>query len=573
MLLELSVENFAVIDAVRWQPVPGLNVLTGETGAGKSLIIDAIGTLLGGRAGDDLVRSGAPTARVEGVFTLDEGSPLETLLDELGCREEDHLILARDIGKSSRNFCRVNGRTVPLRLLRQIGQTLIDIHGQTDQVSLQESEHQLALLDRFAGVEELRQHVGEQVGQLHSLRRRMSDIDTDERERMRRIDLLNFQMQEIHDADLHPGEDRELEQESRVLSNVQKLKALAEDAYNSLHGSDMTQGSAVDQIGQAVTQLKELVELDESLRSLVGDTESALYQIEDACHTLRSYSTALEADPARLDHIQQRLDLIRNLKRKYGDTVEEILAYGEHAERELEEMGHREEDRESLEREIAALQKDLGPVVSQLSKERQDGAQRLADAVEAELAGLGMSHVGFKVEFGQRDRGEGVQASDGRDMLVGPTGIDQIQFLVSTNPGEPYKPLSRIASTGETSRLLLAIKAALSEADATPILVFDEIDIGVGGRSGEVIGKKLASLSKKHQVIAITHLPQVAVYGDAHYVVSKSVTQGHTQIAVKSVSGQTRLEEISAMIGSQSEPTWGSAQEFASRARSWKEAL
>lgn len=573
MLLELSVENFGVIDAVRWQPVPGLNVLTGETGAGKSLIIDAIGTLLGSKTGDDVVRSGATTARVEGVFALDDDSAFQTLLDELGCAEEEHLILARDIGKSSRNFCRVNGRTVPLRFLRQIGQTLIDIHGQTDQVSLQESEHQLALLDRFAGVEDLRQHVGEQVGQLHSLRRRMIDVDTDERERMRRIDLLNYQTQEIRDADLHPGEDRELEQESRVLSNVQQLKALAEDAYNSLHGSDMTQGSAVDQIGQAVAHLKELVELDESLHSLVGDTESALYQIDDACHTLRSYSAALEADPARLDQIQQRLDLIRNLKRKYGSSVEEIVAYGEHAERELEEMGHREDDKENLEREIAVLQKDLGPLVSQLSNRRQEAARQLAHAVEAELAELGMSHVGFKVEFSQRDRGESVQSSDDREILVGASGCDQIQFLVSTNPGEPYKPLSRIASTGETSRLLLAIKAALSEADAIPILIFDEIDIGVGGRSGEVIGKKLASLSTRHQVIAITHLPQVAVYGDAHYVVSKSVAQGHTQIAVTPVSGQTRLEEISAMLGSQSEPAWGSAQEFASRARSWKEAL
>lgn len=573
MLLELSVENFGIMGVVRWQPIAGLNVLTGETGAGKSLIIDAIGTLLGGRAGDEVIRSGATTARVEGTFSLDDNSQIETTLEELGCLEEDHLILAREIGKNSRNFCRVNGRTVPLRVLRQISRTLVDIHGQSDQVSLNEPELQLTLLDRFAGVEELRGRVGEKVGQLRSLRQRLSDIDTDERERARTIDLLNFQAREIRDAGLHPGEEEELEQESMVLSNVQRLKALAEDAHNWLHGSDTGQGSAIDQIGQAVACLKELVELDASLGHLLRDTESALYQVEDACHSLRSYSSALEADPARLDHVEQRLDLIRNLKRKYGNSVEEVIAYSEDTSKKLEEMGHREEDRESLERQIVALQKELVPLVSQLSKQRHDASRRLTHALEAELAELQMSHVGFEVEFGRRDRGERLKPPDGPDLTVSASGIDQVQFLVSTNPGEPHKPLSKIASTGETSRLLLAIKAALSQADATPILIFDEIDIGVGGRSGEAIGKKLASLSKEHQVIAITHLPQVAVYGDAHYVVSKSVVDGHTQIAVTPVSGQTRLEEISAMLGSQSEPAWGSAQEFASRARDWKQGL
>lgn len=573
MLLELSVQDFGIIDSIRWQPAAGLSVLTGETGAGKSLIIDAIGALLGGRAGEELIRSGAETARIEGVFSARPGSQVERVLQEWGCTDEDSLILVREIGRKSRNFCRVNGRTVPLRALREISRALIDIHGQSDQVSLRDREQQLLLLDRYSGAEDLRSCVEQKVTDLRSVQNRLRTLDTDERERSRRIDLLGHQTAEIRSADLHAGEQEELEQESALLSNVQKLKSLSEEAHGALHGSELSQGAAIDQIGQAVRCLRELVEVDGSLSKLLRDTETALYQIEDACHTLRSYHTTLEADPARLEYIEQRLDLIRNLKRKYGNTVEEVLAYAEEAERELSELGKHGEDRDRLEQKAADLKQGLTMVADQLSRQRHAMAVQLATEVEAELAELSMPQVRFQIQLDRLDEGDTIRLPDGRSCPVGRNGIDRVEFLVSTNPGEPFKPLAKIASTGETSRLLLAIKAALSKADATPILIFDEIDIGVGGRSGEVIGKKLVGLSKSHQVISITHLPQVAMYADGHYVVSKAVEGGRAQITVTAVSGQSRVEEISAMLGSQSEPTWESAQEFARRAEAWKQGL
>ena len=570
MLLELSVENFGIIEQIRWRPSSDLNIFTGETGAGKSLIIDAIKALVGKKVGEEVIRTGAGCARIEGVFEHGDNSCLKELLTEGGIKDDDTVVLTREIDKKGRSFSRVNGHTVPLRFLHEIGRALIDIHGQREHISLNDPSQQLVLLDRYANAGNIRSELEDTVERLYKLERELKGLIKDERELARRIDLLNFQVDEIRKARLHEGEDEELQRESSVLSNVERLKSLCYTAHQALYGADISFPSAVDRIGEAVGLLKELVQSDPSLSKLLEQVESALYQIEDASQALVAYQDRLEYDPARLDQVEQRLDLIRNLKRKYADSIAEIIQYADKAEEELNHLNFQSERETQLQDECAMLRKEIGILSYEISEIRHRAAEELAKEVQKELSQLNMVQVGFRVSFSQFETQDEIVLPDGQTCAFTKTGIDRVEFLTSTNPGEPFKPLAKIASTGETSRIMLAIKSALSKADATPTLIFDEIDMGIGGRSGEMVGKKLSNLSQEHQVICVTHLPQVAVFADTHYNVHKDVIENRTITTLTPLSSQARVEEISAMLGSLSEPSMESAQELLSKADSFK---
>ncbi|MEA3253581.1 MAG: DNA repair protein RecN, partial [Chloroflexota bacterium] len=497
---------------------------------------------------------------------------LKALLAECGIEDEDAVILTRDIGKDGRNLNRLNGRSVPLRFLREIGKLLIDIHGQSDHLSLNDPRQQLLLLDRYADAEELRSRVEAAVESFYKSQRELNALSEDEKELARRRDLLSFQVDEIGKAALHEGEDEELEQESTILSNAEKLKSLSQSAYQALYGEETSSSPAIDRVGEAVRLLKELVQLDAALGDLLQGTESTLYQIEDSSRALREYQDGLEHDPARLEQVELRLDLIRNLKRKYGDSISELIQYARKAEEELTGLVSQDEKRAKLQGECAALKDEIAALSYELSGIRRQAAEEMAKEIEQELSQLNMAQVGFRLLLSRFEAADELTLPNGEICAFNRSGIDRVDFLVSTNPGEPFKPLAKIASTGETSRLMLAIKSTLSGADATPTLIFDEIDIGIGGRSGEVVGRKLSGLSKCHQVICITHLPQVASFADAHYVVRKDVRGDRTSTTVAPVSGQDRLEEISAMLGSLSEPARESAQELLAKAESWKQS-
>jgi len=570
MLLELSIENFGIIRHITWRPTSRLNILTGETGAGKSLIIDAIESLVGKRVGEEVIKTGAARTRIEGVFSIGGNSSLAKLLTESELENEDTFILTREIERGKRTFNSVNRRPVTLRLLQEIGDLAIDIHGQSDHVSLNNSHRQLLLLDRYANARELRQEVENKIEKFYRVKAELEVLSRDEHEVKRRSELLSFQLNEIKEAKIQEGEDEALQRESTTLSNTEHLKSLSLAAYQHLYESETSHPSAGDKIGEAIRCLKSLVQIDASLNKLLEEVESASYQIEDAARALTAYQDGLEYDPARLELVEQRLDTIRNLKRKYGNSITEILEYADKTEEELTQLGFQSEKGAQLQKEYATLKKEVEVLCYELSKIRRQSAEELAKEIEKELGSLNMAHVGFRVLFSQFDAGDELTLPDGRTCAFTKSGVDKVEFLVSTNPGEPLKPLAKIASTGETSRLMLAIKSVLSTADATPTLIFDEIDVGIGGRSGEVVGKKLSALSKEHQVICITHLPQVAAFADVHFTVRKDVLQNSTSGTITELADQDKLEEISAMLGSMSNPTLESAGELLEKAKRWK---
>lgn len=580
MLSELLIQDFAIIDRVALQFDPSFNVLTGETGAGKSILIDAISLLLGGRAQNEFVRAGAQQARVEGVFTLDEraAASIRPVLEEFGLLDEDDdgytLILSREINASGRNLCRVNGRAVPLRVLQGVGEPLVDIHGQTEHLSLLNPRKHVEVLDRYAGTEPLRVQLGERVRMLHKVRRQMQALATDDRELALRQDRLEYIVVEIDEARLSVGEEEQLNHERKLLSNAEKLSMLSGAAYAQLYEGADDQASIVDGLGETLKSLEQLTRLDESMaetREVVGQ---ALSLLEDAARTLGRYRDEVEFNPERLQTVEKRLDLIYKLKRKYGDSVEEILATAERARADLEEIGNAEERL----RELAAIEEKLlrqiGQLGVELSAARREAAQRLAVAVERELGDLRMARARFETRITWNGDPAGAFVPSVLDpgldpderYAFDPSGLDEVEFLLAANPGEPPKPLARVASGGETSRIMLALKTVLGEADDTPTLIFDEIDTGIGGRVGSVVGRKLRGLTHKHQVLCITHLPQIAAYGDSHFHIHKELLHNRTVTQVEQLDEQGRIAELASMIGG-GDTAWDTAIEMRNETR------
>jgi len=572
VLSELTIRDFAIIDELRLRFAPGFNVLTGETGAGKSIIVDAVGLVLGGRADVEVIRAGALQATVEGLFALDEEGrdAIGPLLEQEGLEGDDPalLLLAREVRREGRNICRVNGRAVSLKVLSEIGQHLVDIHGQTEHLSLMRVGEHVDLLDRYGELWPLRNEIAALVRQLQAVRHELATLRRDERELARRVDLLQYQVGEIEAARLEPGEEQELGQERTLLANAEQLRELADEAQLALYGGDEERASALDQLQITARALSGLARLDPSTAALQEVAEALSYQLEDLSGSLREYRERIEFDPRRLNQVEERLALIHSLERKYGDRIEDVLAYAARARSELETIEHSGERIAELEADEERLLRQVGALGAELSNRRREAGQRLAAGIEDQLEELSMARARFDVGLTWRDDPEGAFV-EGRRVAFDVSGLDRAEFLIAPNVGEPLKPLVRIASGGETSRLMLALKTVLAQADRTPTLIFDEIDAGIGGRVGGVVGQKLWGLTvgdggktRSHQVLCVTHLPQLASYGDRHLHVRKSVVGDRTVTSVHSLDGDEREWELAGMLGALTEQTRASAREM-----------
>ena len=601
MLLELSISDFAIIDELQLTLGPHLNVFTGETGAGKSIILDAISALVGERVSSDTVRAGSERASVEGIFDVSAllasdgahtGESLVQVLGQLGIECEDGiLILAREVLAAGRGVARVNRRAVPISGLQQIARFLIDIHGQSAHLELLRPEQHVHYLDRYANTTELQNQVALLYNEWRLTRKDLERLHQDERETLRRIELLRYQVEEIIAATLRPGELEELEAERRRLANAERLGELSATIYAALSGdSDTDMLGALDQGEVARRAFADLLRLDNALQDQATALDQSLYLLEDVVRGVRSYQDEVTADPVRQAEVEERLDLISKLRRKYGASIEEIFEYEAACARELEELTHREERAAALVEREQGLKREIGSIAGQLSMKRREAGLQLALAMESELDDLNMRRARFQVQILQQSNADGVpvQPPSGKGKPAvsvsqfspeaglygfGPMGIDTVEFLLAPNPGEPLKPLARIASGGETSRLMLALKTILARADIVPTLIFDEIDSGIGGRSGQIVGEKLWQLGGRHQILAVTHLPQIAALGDRQFQVTKVMEKQRTTTQVRDLSADERIGELAQMLGgSDTAASRANAGELLERGRTWKES-
>lgn len=582
MLVELNIEDFAIIDQLNLKFSPGFNVLTGETGAGKSIIIDAVTMLLGGRADTTFVRASTQRARIEGMFRL--SGPLRAIIDPILEREgldgddSDILILGRELRNTGRNFCRINGSTVNLTLLEEIARPLVDIHGQSEHLSLMQVRQHQGFLDRYAGLEAQREALAGQVKALRRVRQELNQLLRDEQYLARKIDQLSFQVEEIQAANLKVGEEDELNLERTRLANAEQLSQISSEVYRMLvEGDGAEQSSVTDLLGQTAKLISNLAKVDETWDEQRNALDQVIYQLEDIAGFVREYNEDIDFNPARLQEIEERVSLIFNLKRKYGNAIEEIIQFGQRAEAELENISHSEARIEALRETEEALRHEIGHLALALSQARRQAAQTLSQGVVTQLADLGMEKAQFDVEIKWVDTPDGVYVEGEAGTVTvacDEQGIDRIEFLIAPNPGEPLKPLAKVASGGETSRIMLALKTVLASADETPTLIFDEIDQGIGGRIGGKVGQKLWGLAdnSQHQVLCVTHLPQIAGYAERHYHVSKMVSDGRTQTQVRTLSGEEQVDELANMIGAFSESTRQSAREILGEAAAMKVA-
>lgn len=544
MLVELVVENYAVVERIRVRFHAGLNLLTGETGSGKSIVVDALGLLYGGRASADVVRSGADRARVAGIFEAPASAEFRTLLEQNGIEVEDgELLIEREILASGKSRAFLGSRPVTAALLKDLAPHLGDIHGQHDQQELFSHDSQLAMLDTFADSGEVLNELSGCFARWQAASRELEELDRGEQEKLRLADLWSFQKREIEEAALKPGEETELDNERKVLGNVTRLEEHAQAAYDALYES---QGSAIAQLKSARKRLEELSRIDDSLRETLESLKPAEITLDEAAHTLRHYLGGLEADPRRLELVESRLAAIDKLKRKYGASVDEILAFLAHVSTQLAALENAGERRIRLLAERDTLAAGYERLARTLSDSRRQASLRLEEQVRGELAALAMGGTQFQVEFT-----EGGWTA---------RGTDRVRFLVSPNRGEEPRPLEKTASGGELSRLALALKTCLTsrntsdsgstkkKAKVQRTLVFDEVDTGVGGRTAESVGRRLKKLAASSQLLCVTHLPQIAGFGDHHYVVEKHEVKGRTQASIQELTGEARTREIGRML-------------------------
>lgn len=662
MLYELNISDFAIIDQLNLRLGRGFNVLTGETGAGKSIIIDALGMLRGEKAQPAMVRAGSARARIEGVFQLDRCPDVVPTLREYGLWEEEdeQVILTREISaESGRSVARINGRAVNAATLRDVGSRLIDIHGQHEGLSLFNTRTHLDMLDRFGALVALREEVGAHVARLRTIRTELDDLRQSEARRVERIEELRVLLEDVHQANLRPDEEQELLQERSVMQNAVRLGELASAAYALLaagdeSGSGVGARPIVEALGVVADNLDELARIDPTVEALASQATDLQYQLEDLASGLRDYRDRLDFDPRRLDEIEERLTLIRALQRKYGGNIATILERAANAEAEIDRLTHSADYLADLEAREAEQRVQIGLLASELSRRRRATGADLARQIEGAMGDLAMPRVRFAVQLARREEPQGVPVPAAPDEPVrsdqatrpdqaGPpdqtpptglgqqadtlnqasqrpqldvaeqpprqrakgqkraarqtsfvdmppdkptqtiryafdrTGIDQVEFLITPNPGEPLKPLAQIASGGESARLLLALKSILSRVDSIPTLVFDEIDVGVGGRAGQVVGQKLWAITDSHQVICITHLPQVAAFADAHVAISKEVVEAptngtlRTRTRLRTLDLEQQIDELAMMLdGTPSEHSRASAREIIERAIAFK---
>lgn len=577
MLLELQIADFAIIDRLHLRLGEGFNVLTGETGAGKSIIIDALGTLRGEKADVSFVRAGKPRARIEGVFSLEDSPGVIPLLQEYGLIEEDdgQVILAREISaESGRSVARVNGRAVSTGVLREVGSRLLDIHGQHEGLSLFNTRTHLEMLDRFGELLPLRARVAEQVARLRAVREELADLRRSEARRQERIEELRYLLEDVLAAKLKPGEEEELARERQVVQNAARIVGLAGDAYAVLYeGREGGRGGkpVVEAIAGVAGNLEELARLDPAVAAIAAQASDLHYQLEDLAAALRSYRLGLDLDPARIDEIEDRLTVLRDLQRRYHADIPTLLERAASAEAEIDKLTNSAVHIAALEKQEAAALAELAVVAGDLSGRRRAVGDDLGRQIEGAMGDLAMPNVRFHVGITQEADSQGPQIGNAR-LAFDKHGVDRVEFLISPNPGEPLKPLAKIASGGESARLLLALKSILSRVDEVATLIFDEIDVGVGGRAGQVVGQKLWAITENHQVICITHLPQVAAFGDAHYHIAKEFGEDRTRTSVRRLDEPQRVDELASMLdGTPSEHSRANAREIIDRAAGWKQ--
>lgn len=573
MLSELSIRNLAVIEHVHLHFKQGFHVLTGETGAGKSIIIDALSLVVGGRGTSELVRHGSDKAEIEAMFDLPSDHPVWQVLARLGIEGDagEPLLIRRDITVQGKSSSRVNGQMVNITMLREIGSMLVNIHGQHEHQSLLDTDEHLHLLDLYGedDISNVKKAYAAAYEAYTKLQKELQALETASQQSLQMLDLYRFQIEEIASAKLKEGEDASLSEEKRKLANAEKLFQNVSDSYEQLYGS----GRGLDAVSKAAAKLRDVASYDAAkLNGLVEQIESAFYQLEDAAYQLRDYRDEIEFNPGRLDEIETRLDLIASLRRKYGDTVSDILAYLERIEREVTTIEHKDDIVQKLQLEAQQHLAELGRHARELSDRRHSVAAQLASSIETELRELHMERTKFEVALDRSEDAGSELELGGTRVKFGKDGVDQAEFLMSPNPGEPLRGLGKIASGGELSRIMLALKTIFARVDRIPVLVFDEVDTGVSGRAAQAIAEKLSRLSRSCQVFSITHLPQVACMADVHFAIHKEVEGGRTFTKVADLDERERAEELARMLGGVevTETTLHHAQEMLSLANSQK---
>jgi len=547
MLKELLIKNFAIIDDLTIRFEGGLTILSGETGAGKSIIINAVNLLLGSRASAKMIRDGFDSAELSAFFEIPEGSAAAAIMSENGYAPEDGLMVRRVITSSDRHRIYVNDRMATMQMLASITVNLASISGQHANQALLKEETHLAILDRFGGLLPLVQQVSDLHGDVMPLCRTLDTLQAKKVNREREMDLLRFQAAEIADADIQTGEDDALEKERQRLRHAAFLHQAVFSAIETLHGAD---GSILEQLGEVRKSLEKASDLDEGLAAAVQGVADNLFGLEDVTDALRSYLESLDTEAGRLEAVEERLNLINRMKRKYGGTLDALYQRREAIDAELAAIASIDEEIERIQAALRDYHGRLADHARDLSTKRQEVARRFTQSVEKELHGLKMAGTRFGIDFSQVGCSEQTPpwlSVDGH--LVSATGIDQAVFMIAPNVGESLKPLSAIASGGELSRVVLALKAILAETDAVGTVIFDEVDAGIGGGVAEVVGKKLRALAQKHQLICITHLPQIARFGSHHYYIEKRVKNGRTTTTIRPMDQEERIREIARMLG------------------------
>ena len=538
-LASLRIRNLALVEDLLWEPPSGFVAITGETGAGKSIILGAVKLLLGERAEKSLVRSGADACAVEGLFQIPGDSRVHGVLEEGGAEacEDGALVIKRTVSTAGAGKQFVNGSPCTLALLRQLGDLLVDLHGPHDHQSLFSRDQQMLVLDSFAGAEALRTEYGARRREWMQLTAEKKRLTENAEALARELDLLTHQVAEIDDAALQVGEEDQLLARQRTGANAHRLCSICADLTGLLSESE---DSLTSRWGDVSRLMRELQRLDAQAEPMVGAAAGIFESLQDLARDVDRYASALDADPKTLEATEARLDTIQNLKRKYGSTVEAVIAFGAEASAKLAQLKNREERGAGLDDEISAARKSLDSTAKQLGQARRKAAPKLADLVKTHLADLGFAKAGFSIVFEELEE-------------ASPLGIEQVDFLFAPNPGEPERPLRAIASSGEISRVMLALKTSLAAQDSVPVLIFDEIDANVGGEIGAKVGAKMKELAASHQVFCITHLPQVAAAAAAQFMVSKDTTGERTRTSLVSTDGANRISEIARMLGGQAE--------------------
>lgn len=544
MLSRLHIKDFVLIDELEIEFSPGLNVLTGETGAGKTIIIDAINSVLGERVTTDYIRSGSEKSIISALFEIQKTTQIKELLQDYGISLDEHLLLQREILSSGKHICRINGKLVSLNILTDVGKSLVDIHGQHQHQSLLNLSTQMTLLDKYGKLDGLTSEVRQVYKQFTDLNQRLNSLSINEQEKARQLDLLKFELEEINQANIAVGEDEKLEQEAKILRNAEKLHLLANEAYNLLYGPEAINTNFY----QVVKRLSSIVELDPSLQEPSQSARDIHYQLEALTRQLDNYIQKIKFDPAKLEELEARLDLINKLKRKYGKTIQSIFEYRDKISQQINSITHNEEEIENLKKQLLEITSVLELKVNQLSHQRKKISTKLADEIIFQLSDLGMKKAHFEVKIDVKEDINSSIRYDTTPVRISSCGVDIIEFLISPNVGERLKPLANIASGGELSRVMLAIKTILAQVDEIPTLIFDEIDTGIGGKIGQQVGAKLRHISNSRQVICITHLPQIAAYAQNHLKVEKKVIDNKTHIYVHKLDNDSRIKELAHLL-------------------------